>query len=201
MQPKDGLRNMGMVSNFSFEEQKIPGLFLITPFFSEDERGYFKKNYEKEIFQKAGLEADIFEEFESLSHRNVIRGLHFQSQWPQTKIVRTIFGEIFDVAVDLRKNSETFGEWKAVYLSGENRKLFYIPAGFAHGFMVVSDKALVSYMCVGKYYKEYDTGIRWDDPDIGIKWPLRKDEKPVLSERDKRFGSLKEYRESLQIEL
>lgn len=185
---------MSMGSKFSFEKQKIPGLFLITPFFSKDERGYFQKNYEKEIFRTAGLETDIFEEFESLSSKNVIRGLHFQSQYPQTKIVRVVYGEIFDVAVDLRKESKTVGKWEAVCLSGENRKSFYIPAGFAHGFMVVSDKALVSYMCAGKYYKEYDAGIRWDDPDIRVKWPLRKGEEPVLSERDKGFCTLEEYR-------
>lgn len=187
-----------MESKFSFEEQKIPGLFLITPFFSEDERGYFQKNYEKEVFQEAGLEADIFEEFESFSSKNVIRGLHFQSQHPQTKIVRAIFGEIFDVAVDLRKSSETFGKWEAVYLSGENRRSFYIPSGFAHGFMVVSEKALVSYMCVGRYYKEYDTGIRWDDPDIGVEWPLESTGgkgRTILAEKDRKLQSFAEFME------
>jgi len=181
------------MENFSFEKMKISGLYLISPFYIEDERGYFSKNYEKEIFRQAGIETDIFEEFESFSRKGVIRGLHFQSKEPQTKIIRVVTGEIFDVAVDLRKDSETFGKWESVYLSAKDRKSFYIPGGFAHGFMVVSDTALVFYKCVGRYLKEYDTGIRWDDPDIGIKWPIKSIESPIVSDRDIGLPLLSEY--------
>lgn len=169
---------------------KIEGLRVITPFFTEDQRGYFLKNMEKDIFSGFGIEMDIYEEFETYSKKNVIRGLHFQTQNPQGKLVRAVKGSIMDVAVDLREGSSTFGRWESVMLSDENHEAFWIPAGFAHGFEVISEDALVSYKCVGKFLSEYDTGIKWDDPDIGIKWMAKE---PVLSAKDNQLMSLKEF--------
>lgn len=154
------------------------------PFYMEDERGYFMKNYEKEIFHQAGIETDIYEQFETHSKKGVIRGLHYQSVQPQSKLVRVIYGEIFDVAVDIRKGSPTFKQWRGIQLSGKNREQFFISPGFAHGFLVLSDEALVSYTCSGKYLKEFDTGIFWNDPDIGIDWPIKSRERLTISEKD-----------------
>lgn len=176
------------MQNFTFEELTICGLFVVNLFYVEDERGYFLKSYEKEVFQQAGIETDMFEDFESWSKKGVIRGLHFQTMEPQSKLVRAVSGEIFDVAVDIRKESPTFGQWRGVYLSGENHKALFIPAGFAHGFLVLSDTALVSYKCSGQYFKGCDTGIIWNDPDIGVEWPLESiggRENIILSDKDK----------------
>ena len=131
---------------FSIEECELKGLKIIHPFFAEDERGFFLKSFEQDIFKTFGLENIISEDFESFSYKNVIRGLHFQTNNPQIKMVRAITGEIMDVAVDLRKDSPTFGKWESVILSGDNHKIFWIPAGFAHGFRVLSEDAIVSYI-------------------------------------------------------
>lgn len=179
------------MKDFTFEKLNIEGLFIVNPFYAEDGRGYFLKSYEKEIFRKAGIETDIFEDFESWSRKNVIRGLHFQTMKPQSKLVRAVYGEIFDVAVDIRRESPTFGQWRGVHLSGENHKALFIPGGFAHGFLVLSDTALVSYKCSGQYLKECDTGIPWNDPDIGVEWPLESLENVIVSERDQGFTPLK----------
>lgn len=174
----------------TYRNGKIDGLKIITPFFVEDERGYFLKNVEKDIFAQFGIDMDIYEEFETYSKHGVIRGLHFQTHNPQGKLVSALKGTIMDVAVDLRKGSLTFGQWESVYLSDQNHELFWIPAGFAHGFEVLSEDALVSYKCVGKYYSEYDTGIRWNDTDIGVKWNV---DRPVLSVKDAGLMDFKEF--------
>lgn len=182
------------MSNFSFKELNIKGLYLINPFFVEDNRGYFLKNYEKDIFALNGIETDIFETFESYSKFGVIRGLHFQTENPQAKLVRCISGRIYDVAVDIRKGSETFGKWCGVYLDDNNKQGFFIPKGFAHGFIVLSDTALVSYVCSGKYSKGTDSGIIWNDSDIGISWPTENISELIISERDKQLQTFKELK-------
>lgn len=182
------------IKQFSFEKTPIKDLFVVNPFYTEDERGYFLKSFEKEIFRKNGIETDIFEDFESYSKKGVIRGLHFQMEKPQAKLVRVIIGEVFDVAVDLRKDSETFGRWHAEILSDKNRKSFFIPKGFAHGFLVLSDNALVSYKCDDVFSKESDTGIFWNDKDLNIDWPVDNIKKILISEKDSKLQKYNEYR-------
>ena len=150
------------------------------------------KNFEKDIFKEFNIDISVFEDFETYSKYGVIRGLHFQTQAPQGKLVKAISGRIRDVAVDLRKESATFGKWMAVELSQENRKSFWIPPGFAHGFEVLSEYALVSYKCDGKYLIEYDTGIYYDDKDIGINWQTSN---PIVSDKDKGLMSLQDFKE------
>ncbi len=179
-----------MNSKFSCEKLGIDGVKFITPFYLEDDRGYFLKSVEKDIFAEWGMEVKIYETFETYSKKGVIRGLHFQTKDPQAKIVRAIKGEIRDVIVDLRKDSETFGKHLVVELSDINHNILWIPQGFAHGFEVISDDALVSYTCVGKYLNEYDTGIVWNDATLGIEW---KTVSPIVSEKDKSLQSFEEF--------
>lgn len=180
-----------MANNFSCKSLKIEEVKLITPFCLEDDRGYFLKSIEKDIYNEWGLEAEIYETFETYSKKGVIRGLHFQTKNPQAKIVRVIKGEIRDVVVDLRVDSETFGEHIVVKLSDENRNILWVPPGFAHGFEVLSEDALVSYTCVGKYLKEYDTGIVWNDSALGIHWET---EAPIVSVKDMQLPTFEEYK-------
>lgn len=179
------------MQNFDFLPTQISGLYLIKPFYIKDERGYFSKNFEKDIFHKMGINMDIQESIESKSHKGVLRGLHFQKKEPQAKLVRAVSGKIFDVAVDLRYGSETFGKWQGFVLDDENKYELYIPCGFAHGFLVLSDIAIVNYHCAGKYIQSEDHGIVWNDPDINIKWPNCKNIK--LSPRDSSLPTLKEF--------
>lgn len=181
-----------MNTYFSIQKLEIEDVKLITPFFTEDERGFFLKNFEKEIFKQWGLETNFFEDFETLSKKGVIRGLHFQTREPQIKIVRAIKGEIHDVVVDIRKESKSFGKYVDVILSGQNHDMIWIPRGFAHGFEVLSEEAIVSYKCVGKYLKEFDTGICWNDDEINIKW---KTQKPIVSEKDRKLMSLSQFKQ------
>ena len=169
------------MQKFSCESTDIEGLKIINPFYLEDERGYFLKSFEKDVFKEFGLENEIYEDFESYSKKSVIRGLHFQLKHPQVKLVRCVMGHIFDVAVDLRKDSKTFGQWQGFDLSDKNTKSLYIPKGFAHGFLVLSDYAIVSYKCVGKFLSEYDSGIVWNDKDLNIAWNIKE---PIVSEKD-----------------
>lgn len=180
------------MTNFKFRALRLPGLFLISPFLAEDERGYFLKNYERDIFASQGIVTDVYEIFESYSFKNVLRGLHFQTENPQAKLVRCVLGKIYDVAVDVRKDSPTFGQWEGVYLDDVTKQSLFVPAGFAHGFMALTN-SVTSYICSGKYSKGTDTGIRWDDPDIGIIWPVNRIGECVISERDKQLQSFKEY--------
>lgn len=178
------------MGTFNFYKASMNGVFVIDSFSTDDSRGYFVKDYEKEIFAKNGLDIDIFESFESLSWKHVIRGLHFQTSEPQAKLVRAISGDVFDVIVDLRINSETFGKWEGFRLTEDNRKSIYIPKGFAHGFHVISNTAIVSYKCVGKYQKGSDRGIVWNDKDLLIDWGV---ENPIISERDSNLMTFKEF--------
>jgi len=178
------------LGGFLFEKTNMNGVCLIDPFSVEDERGSFVKNFEKEVFFQNGLDIDIFENIESFSWKNVIRGLHFQTNEPQAKLVRVITGEIFDVIVDLRADSKTFGKWERFYLTEKNRKTLFIPKGFAHGFSVLSESSIVSYKCVGKYHKGSDSGIVWNDKDLSINWGI---DTPIVSERDRTLLTLRDF--------
>ncbi len=181
------------MNQFSFEPLDIKGAYIINSFFSEDNRGSFVKNFEAEIFQKNGIEFQCSESFVTTSTKNVIRGMHFQLYHPQVKLVGVLSGKVYDVIVDLRKESPTFGQWRGYYLSSENRTSLLIPRGCAHGFMSISDNSFVSYMCDGLYDKETDTGILYKDPDIGVKWPINDIMQAIVGERDKTQMSFREF--------
>ena len=149
----------------------IKGLCVIEPTVFKDERGYFVETYNQNDFKEAGLDMVFVQDNQSMSVRGVLRGLHYQKQFPQGKLVRVVRGEVFDVAVDLRADSETYGKWFGVTLSAENKKQFYIPEGFAHGFLVLSDEAEFVYKCTDFYRPGDEGGLAWNDPKIGIQWP------------------------------
>ena len=167
----------------------IKDLVVIEPKVFEDSRGYFFEAYNKNAFHELGLDYDFVQDNQSYSTKGVLRGLHFQKQFPQAKLVRVLEGEVFDVAVDLRKDSLTYGKWYGVRLSAENKKMFMIPRGFAHGFLVLSDTAVFSYKCDDFYHPNDEGGIMFDDPDIGVKWP-KIDVEYILSEKDKKHKGL-----------
>lgn len=168
---------------FQIETGPIKGIFLIQPKVFGDSRGYFFETWSERDYAAAGINAKFVQDNQSKSRKGVLRGLHFQKIYPQGKLVRAIQGEVFDVAVDLREHSETFGAWYGVILSGEKQNQFYVPPGFAHGFLVLSDEAVFAYKCTNFYHPEDESGIRWDDPEIGIKWP-KLDMEPSLSPKD-----------------
>ncbi len=180
------------MSKFNFIKTSIDGVIIIEPTVFGDERGYFMETYQKEEFKQLGLDVDFVQDNQSSSHKGVLRGLHFQYTQPQGKLVRVISGEVFDVAVDLRKDSSTYGKWEGVILSAENKKQFYIPPGFAHGFVVLSDSAEFTYKCTDYYKADDEGGIQWDDPEIGIKWPIEGIDEIILSEKDKKWKPLSE---------
>ncbi len=182
------------MSAFSFEQMDIPGAYIITSFFSEDNRGAFIKSFEKDIFAQAGINFNCNEDFISHSTKNVIRGMHFQLYHPQVKLVGVITGKVFDVIVDLREESETFGQWRGVYLSSENRISLLIPKGCAHGFISLSDDSIVSYKCDGKYDKNTDTGILYSDPDINIEWPINDITQAVIGKRDEKLMAFNDFK-------
>ena len=180
------------MGNFKFTETKIKGIYIIEPKVFGDNRGYFMETYNKEHFAEAGLTMNFVQDNESSSSKGVLRGLHFQTQHTQGKLVRVTEGEVFDVAVDLRKGSPTYGQWEGVILSDENKRQFYIPEGFAHGFLVLSDHAIFNYKCTDFYCPEGEGGVLWNDPDIGIEWPLEGIDNIILSEKDKIHPTLKD---------
>ena len=152
----------------------IVGLCLITPAVHGDDRGYFMETYSQRDMEEAGLNYTFVQDNQSMSTKGVLRGLHFQINYPQTKLVRVIKGEVFDVAVDLRKGSKTFGQWHGELLSEENKKQFLVPKGFAHGYLVLSDMAEFCYKCDDFYHPNDEGGLAWNDPEIGVKWPKLK---------------------------
>lgn len=170
---------------------EIDGLYVIEPKVFGDERGYFVETYNKQEFSEYGLNMEFVQDNQSMSKKGVLRGLHFQKKHPQGKLVRVFSGEVFDVAVDLREGSKTYGKWFGVTLSDENKKQFYVPEGFAHGFLVLSDTAVFAYKCTDFYHPEDEGGIRWDDQDIGIEWPIRDDMEIILSEKDQDYDGIK----------
>ncbi len=173
---------------FKFKRLEIPEVILITPKVFTDERGFFMEIYQKEEFAKIGITGEFVQQNHSKSVKGVLRGLHYQKEpYAQAKLVRCIKGEIFDVAVDIRKNSPTFGRYVSMALSEENKNMLYIPRGFAHGFEVISDEAEVIYSVDNIYSKESESGIIWNDYNIGIKWIIKT---PVLSEKDKNWKEI-----------
>ena len=172
---------------FTKEEVPIEGLFEILPKIYEDSRGYFFESYSQHDFIRLGLNTLFVQDNQSKSVKGVLRGLHFQKEHPQGKLVRVIQGEVFDVAIDIRFNSKTYGKWYSVILNENKNNMFYIPPGFAHGFLVLSDICIFTYKCTDFYYPSDESGILWNDPTIGIEWPdLDKDY--IISEKDKKLN-------------
>lgn len=187
----------GVIQKFEFHETEIAGLIEVTPFNAGDIRGYFTKDYSKEVFEQNGIHHDLAEVFYTTSHKGVIRALHFQRVKQQPKLVRCIWGHVWDVVVDLRKDSPTFKKWLAFDLVGEKHNEILVPAGCAHGYLVLED-SIVSYKCGEKFYGEYDDGLLWDDPDIGVAWPLELiggRENVILADKDKNLQSFREFEE------
>ncbi|MCM1182344.1 MAG: dTDP-4-dehydrorhamnose 3,5-epimerase [Roseburia sp.] len=172
----------------------IEGLKIITPTVFGDNRGYFMETYSYRDFKEAGIDHVFVQDNQSASKKGVLRGLHFQKEFPQDKLVRVIKGEVYDVAVDLREGSKTFGRWYGVLLSEENKKQFFVPKNFAHGFLVLSDYAEFCYKCTEFYHPNDEGGLRWNDPDIGVKWPLPDGMEPILAERDQKWGGIKDFK-------
>ena len=177
--------------NFTFTETSIEGVIVVDVKSYGDDRGYFMETYKQPDFAKGGIDVDFVQDNQSSSTKGVLRGLHFQINHPQSKLVRVVSGEVFDVAVDLREGSPTYGKWEGVVLSAENRRQFFIPRGFAHGFLVLSETAEFCYKCDDVYHPNDEGGLMWNDPVIGIEWPamqgdeLFDESKVVLSAKDR----------------
>ena len=171
---------------------EIEGLCVIEPTVYQDERGYFVETYNYNDFAAEGLDMKFVQDNQSMSVKGVLRGLHFQKQFPQGKLVRAIRGTVFDVAVDLRGGSATYGKWFGVVLSAENKKQFYIPEGFAHGFLVLSDEAEFAYKVTDFYHPGDEGGLKWDDPEIGVEWPIEEGMELILSDKDQKWLGLKD---------
>jgi dTDP-4-dehydrorhamnose 3,5-epimerase len=170
-------------------ETTLPGLVVIEPKVFGDERGYFMEAYNARRYGEVGLDVDFVQDNLSYSRRGTLRGLHYQNPHPQGKLVQVLLGEVFDVAVDIRLGSPTFGQWFSVTLSADNKRQLYVPRGFAHGFCVTSETALFAYKCTDVYDARAEGSILWNDPEIGIPWPVSD---PVLSEKDQRAPRLRE---------
>lgn len=186
-----------MIQKFEFKETEIKGLIEINSFNADDNRGCFTKDYSKEVFEANGIKHDLMEVFYTTSYKGVIRALHFQRVMQQAKLVRCITGHIYDVVVDLRKDSPTFKKWLGFDLIGEKHNQVLVPEGCAHGYLVLED-SIVSYKCAEKFYGEYDDGIKWNDKDINIQWPIDKvggEEKLIFSEKDKNLQTFTEFME------
>ena len=183
-----------MVRAFDFEELDLKGAYHIKPFYATDDRGGLIKDYNVDVFKTNGIDHELKEVFYTISKRGVIRATHFQLVKQQPKLVRCISGHVYDVIVDLRPDSLTFGQWRGFHLTGENTEMLLIPAYFGHGYLVIED-SVVSYKCTEVFYAEGDSGIMYNDSDIGIIWPLELiggKENLIISEKDKKLMSLKE---------
>lgn len=179
---------------FEFKKTSIPDVILVIPKVFDDERGFFLEGYKKSEFKKNGIDVEFNQDNQSKSTKGVLRGLHYQaSPKSQAKLVRCIRGEILDVAVDIRKSSPTFGKWVSAKLTEENKHMLFIPEGFAHGFVVLSDTAELLYKASNEFSKEHDRGVLWNDPDIGVDWGI--DFEPILSEKDKNQIRLKDIKD------
>ncbi len=168
----------------------LPGVVILEPRVFGDERGFFLESYNEHAFAELGIKERFVQDNHSSSRRNVLRGLHYQIKQAQGKLVRVVEGEILDVAVDVRRSSPTFGRWEAVRLSGENKRMLWIPAGFAHGFLVISEKAQVLYKATDYYAPEHERTLMWNDPDLKIDWKLEGD--PIVSAKDQRGMTLRD---------
>lgn len=180
------------MSKITVTRCEIEGLCVIEPTVFKDERGFFMETYNQKDFKEEGLDMVFVQDNQSMSTKGVLRGLHFQKQYPQGKLVRVVRGTVFDVAVDLRKHSKTFGKWFGVELSAENKKQFYIPEGFAHGFLVLSDEAEFVYKCTDFYHPNDEGGLAWNDEEIGVKWPITDGMELIISEKDQKWKGLSE---------
>ena len=184
------------MGKFIFTQTEIPGVVVIEPQVFGDARGYFMETYNYNDYKEAGIDQVFVQDNQSASKKGDLRGLHFQIKYPQDKLVRAIRGEVFDVAVDLRPGSKTYGQWYGVLLSEENKKQFFIPKNFAHGFVVLSDYAEFAYKCTDFYHPNDEGGLAWNDPQIGVEWPIPEGMELTLSDKDKKWGSFAEFTES-----
>ena len=182
------------MGKINVETCEIEGLKVITPTVFGDERGYFMETYNKNDMAEAGLTMEFVQDNQSASTKGVLRGLHFQKQHPQGKLVRVINGTVFDVVVDLRSHSGTYGKWFGVVLSAENKKQFFIPKGFAHGFLVLSEHAEFVYKCSDFYHPNDEGGLIWNDKDINVEWPIPEGMELIFSDKDQKWGSFEEYK-------
>lgn len=182
------------MGKFQVETCEIEGLKIITPTVFGDERGYFMETYQYEDFKAAGIDVTFVQDNQSASKKGVLRGLHFQIHYPQDKLVRVISGEVYDVAVDLREGSPTYGQWHGELLSAENKKQFFIPKNFAHGFLVLSDYAEFCYKCTDYYHANDEGGLLWSDPAIGVDWPIPEGMELTISDKDKKWGSINDLK-------
>ncbi len=180
------------MGKFNFLKTSIEGVIIVEPTVFGDDRGYFMETYQYNDYCEGGIDVTFVQDNQSKSKKGVLRGLHFQKQFPQSKLVRVIKGEVFDVAVDLRPNSPTYGKYEGVILSEENKRQFFIPKGFAHGFVVLSDEAEFVYKVDDFYHPNDEGGLMWNDPDVGIKWPFDENFEVILSDKDKVNSSLKD---------
>lgn len=186
-----------MIQKFEFKETDLKGAYEITPFFAADERGGLIKDYNIDTFKANGIDHELKEVFYTISKRGVIRATHFQLVKQQAKLVRCVSGHVYDVIVDLRPDSPTFGEWRGFDLTGDNQKCLYVPEFFGHGYLVIED-SVVSYKCAEVFYGEGDSGIMYNDSDINIAWPFDKiggETNLIISDKDKNLMTLKEYKE------
>ena len=192
-----------MVQKFEFQELDLKGAYLIKPFYATDHRGGLIKDYNIDVFHAQGIDHDLKEVFYTISKRGVIRATHFQLVKQQPKLVRCISGHVYDVIVDLRPESQTYGQWRGFHLTGENTLSLLVPAGFGHGYLVVED-SVVSYKCAEVFFGEGDSGIMYNDPDIGIQWPMELiggKENLIISEKDLGLMSFKEYTRRIKLEV
>ena len=180
------------MGKFNFIKTDIDGVIIVEPTAYGDSRGYFMETYQREDFVKGGIDVEFVQDNQSMSTKGVLRGLHFQKQFPQSKLVRCIKGEVFDVAVDLRPGSPTYGKWEGVLLTEENKRQFFIPKNFAHGFLVLSDYAEFAYKCTDFYHPGDEGGLAYNDPEIGIDWPFEEGVELIISEKDKKWSGLKD---------
>jgi dTDP-4-dehydrorhamnose 3,5-epimerase len=185
-----------MVQKFDFQELDLQGAYIITPFCATDNRGAFIKDYNIDTFKDNGINHDLKEVFYTISKKGVIRAIHFQLIKQQAKLVRCISGHVYDVIVDLRPESPTFGQWRGVHLTGENTKCVLVPERFGHGYLVVED-SIVSYKCAEVFYGEGDSGIMYNDPELAVEWPyglIGGSDKLIMSDKDKKLMSFSDYR-------
>lgn len=186
-----------MITKFEFSKTDLEGAYLIQPFCATDIRGAFIKDYSGEVFEAQGIEHNLAEVFYTVSHKGVIRALHFQRVKEQAKLVRCVKGKVYDVIVDLRPESPTFMKWQGFYLTEENRMELLVPERFAHGYLVLED-SIVSYKCGEKFYGKYDDGIMYNDPDLAVEWPFDEIggiDNLIIADKDKNLQSFREYKE------
>lgn len=173
-------------------ENKLDGLLLLAPKVFGDDRGFFLETYQQKDYESLGISENFVQDNLSKSQKGVLRGLHFQSPYPQGKLIMVLEGSVYDVAVDLRKGSKTFGQWEGFILEAKDKTQLYVPPGFAHGFLVTSESAVFSYKCTDYYHPEAEKTLLWNDPDLGIPWPLEGE--PILSGKDEKGKTLQEIR-------